>query len=497
MSLEDQVFEAVCESTGIALRESIDKKGYEKIWFVDTASGIAILLNAMHIGGQANCAIHAEPCYMSAETMKFVDAIFAVGFAVELLIRRRLVASSWRSFFLTHEDANWHVFDTVVVGFSAFSVLFEESGIAEEGAGGFFSLFRLLRVTRLARVVRFFRVFKQLTVMLLSLLDGMKTVVWAALLLFLLMYMIAVLLIFTNEDLIRSLESTPYAPLFKSLPMIMYVLFECMSEGCGDTIVRPIVAEIGHEPLAMVFYPLFMLFTVSGVLNLFTAMFVDNTMEAARLNEDRMRQSKDKQCKILTKKLQKLVALIIAEGEGLSPPHSQSESEMGTNSTIASRSTEGKPETGGSTPALSNGDIITKQMFQHALKKPMVRKLLQDMEINDTEHEIIFDVLDANDNGILSIKEIVDGIVQVHGQARALDTVAVRLAMRAVQAQLRMQQESFDGLAEEMRTLSRVQISHGTTLKHMQTFPIPEPSQTASTIPAPASTASTAREFKI
>jgi hypothetical protein len=336
--------------------------------------------------------------------------------------------------------------------------------------------------------------------MLLSLLDGMKTVVWAALLLFLLMYMIAVLLIFTNEDLIRSLESTPHAPLFKSLPMIMYVLFECMSEGCGDTIVRPIVAEIGHEPLVMVFYPVFMLFTVSGVLNLFTAMFVDNTMEAARLNEDRMRQSKDKQCKILTKKLQKLVALIIAEGEGLSPPQSgqsQSESEMGTNSTIASRSTEGKPETGGSTPALSNGDIITKQMFQHALKKPMVRKLLQDMEINDTEHEIIFDVLDANDNGILSIKEIVDGIVQVHGQARALDTVAVRLAMRAVQAQLRMQQESFDSLAEEMRTLSKVQISQATTLKRMQTLPIPEPSQTASTIPAPASTASTAREFKI
>merc|ERR1719379_3096451 len=149
--------------------------------------------------------------------MNAIDLVFALGFALELAIRRRLT-TSWGSFYCTHEDAHWHVFDTVVVGLALVSFIIQESGIVDDGGGTFFSLFRLLRVTRLARVARFFRVFKQLTVMLLSLLDGMKTVVWAALLLFLLMYMIAVLLIFTNEDLIRSLESTPYAPLFTSLP---------------------------------------------------------------------------------------------------------------------------------------------------------------------------------------------------------------------------------------------------------------------------------------
>merc|ERR1719247_619502 len=153
--------------------------------------------------------------------------------------------------------------------------------------------------------------------MLMSLFDGMKTLLWAAFLLILILYMIAILLIFMSEDLIHSLQSTPFGTLVESLPMVMYVLFECMSEGCGNNIVRPLVDETGYRPLVLVFYPLFTVFTVFGVLNLFTAMFVDNTMEAARLNEDRFRQARDKQSKLLAAKIQKLVETMMFEEEAM------------------------------------------------------------------------------------------------------------------------------------------------------------------------------------
>merc|ERR1719247_841662 len=149
--------------------------------------------------------------------------------------------------------------------------------------------------------------------MLMSLFDGMKTLLWATFLLILILYMIAILLVFTNEELIHSLQSTPFGTLVESLPMVMYVLFECMSEGCGNNIVRPLVDETGYRSLVLVFYPLFTVFTVFGVLNLFTAMFVDNTMEAARLNEDRFRQARDKQSKLLAAKIQKLVEKLETE----------------------------------------------------------------------------------------------------------------------------------------------------------------------------------------
>jgi hypothetical protein len=215
----DQAHEAIFEATGTSLDEKQDNKGYEFMWFVDTAAGLAILLNAVHIGAQANCATHSDGPCLSAEGMAAVDASFTVLFAMELLIRRRQVPS-WRSFFWTHEDASWHCFDTVVVGLSIASLYLQQNA-EDDGQGGFFSMFRLLRVTRLARVVRFFRVFKQLTVMLLSLIDGMKTLVWAACLLLLILFIVACLLIFVNEDLISSLHDTPFAVLFESLPVLL------------------------------------------------------------------------------------------------------------------------------------------------------------------------------------------------------------------------------------------------------------------------------------
>jgi hypothetical protein len=442
-SVDDQVFQSILQTTGVDLNERRhEKTRCEVMWFVDAGSGAAIMLNALHIGGQANCAMK-NACYISPASMNYVDAFFAVGFALELVIRRRFT-SSWRSFFWSHPDAHWHIFDTIVVSLSLFSFLLQESGAGDDGGGTLFSLFRLLRVTRLARVARFFRVFKQLTVMLLSLLDGMKTLVWAAMLLLLILYMIAILLVFTSEDLILSLEGTQFTELTDSLPMVMYVLFECMSEGCGNNIVRPLVQETGYRSLALVFYPLFIIFTVFGLLNLFTAMFVDNTMEAARVNEDRFRQARDKQSKVLAAKIQKLVATMVAEEEATIEEECASK---------------------------GSGEVFSKQMFQRALENPEVRKLLLEMDISDTDHMVLFDVLDADGSGNLSVDEIVQGLVQVQGQARALDIVAVRLGMRAMQRQLKdqltEQKEAFDRLTAELSSLRRSQASQSSTLKRL------------------------------
>jgi hypothetical protein len=388
---------------------------------------------------------------MSPEMMNIIDLGFALGFAGELGIRRSLT-KSWGSFYCTHEDASWHLFDTVVVGSSLFSFILSQSvSDDEEGGGAVFSLFRLLRILRLARVARFFRVFKQLTIMLMSLFDGMKTLVWAAMLLILILYMLAILVVFTNEELIHSLRDTPHSKLVESLPMVMYVLFECMSEGCGNNIVRPLVEETGVKALVLAFYPLFTVFTVFGVLNLFTAMFVDNTMEAARVNEDRFRQARDKQSKVLAAKIQKLVATMLGD------------------------EANGHMEDGEDGEALDaeamTGEILTKDMFTKALTNPEVRKLLSEMDISDTDHVVLFDVLDADGSGNLSVAETVQGLVQVQAPARALDIVAVRLGMRAMQRQLKdqlaEQKDAFDRLTAELSALRADQKEQGSHLKRL------------------------------
>jgi hypothetical protein len=117
-TVNDQVLKTILETTGADLHEGHEKTKCSLIGFVDSASGFAIMLNAAHIGGQANCVI-GKSCYMSAEMMNTVDLVFALGFLLELIIRRRLT-TSWKEFFWTHEDASWHTFDTVVEHFQLF-----------------------------------------------------------------------------------------------------------------------------------------------------------------------------------------------------------------------------------------------------------------------------------------------------------------------------------------------------------------------------------------
>ena len=86
---------AILDVTGVDVNadESFE---YSAELNLDMVAGIAIVLNAVHIGAQANCATRFPELYtdwpcMSAETASTVDALFAVVFLVELAIRRKQV----------------------------------------------------------------------------------------------------------------------------------------------------------------------------------------------------------------------------------------------------------------------------------------------------------------------------------------------------------------------------------------------------------------------
>jgi hypothetical protein len=72
-------------------------------------------------------------------------------------------------------------------------------------------------------------------------------------------------------------------------------------------------------------------------------------------------------------------------------------------------------------------DTISREAFRTALQDPAIAKLLDDLELPEADHEQLFDVLDADGSNELDIEELVTGIVRVRGQARSMDTVAVRL----------------------------------------------------------------------
>jgi hypothetical protein len=132
--------------------------------------------------------------------------------------------------------------------------------------------------------------------------------------------------------------------------------------------------------------------------------------------------------------------------------------------------------------ALANGNtkgglaevVLTKRKFNKAIEDPEVRKLLDELDINDTDHATLFDVLDADSSGSLTMQELLQGLIQVQGQARAMDTVAVRLAVKAMQQKMIEQervftrlQETCDRFVSEVEHQGQVIQSQGTEIKRL------------------------------
>jgi len=76
---------------------------------------------------------------------------------------------------------------------------------------------------------------------------------------------------------------------------------------------------------------------------------------------------------------------------------------------------------------------VPRALFEKVVLEPGVQKILDDLELSDADRLDLFDVLDADGSGALTIEEIVSGVLKVRGEARKGDVVAIRLAVSSVQ----------------------------------------------------------------
>jgi hypothetical protein len=316
--------------------------------------------------------------------------------------------------YLFGDDALWNWFDLVLAIFAIVSALPEKYRI-----GANLTFLRILRVARLVRLVRLFTIFKPLTVLFLALIDGLKTLLWAAVLLLILLLLFALVIVFLDESKGHLRGSDIGRVISPSLLTLMFSLFECMTEGCTGSLIRPLVAETGDRNIFFV-YSIFVVISVFAVMNLFTAMFVENTMAAAKVNSDRIRRDKDRQSKFMAKKLQDLAR---AAAPGSTPRNTKSWGSKIINS-------------------------ISRESFNKAINEPEGRKILDDLEIPEGDREELFGVLDADGSNELDVEELIHGIIKVRGQARSMDTVAVRLMVEELRT-------NFSALSDDMKKMKK------------------------------------------
>jgi voltage-gated sodium channel len=157
----------------------------------DLFFGTFVILNGLMMGYTTDLSDEA----VNDPVLKQIEQAFLVVFITELLIRviARGVVKSCKD--------PWTTFDVVVISISVIDL----AGLAGGGGGSSMSILRIIRLLRLARLIRLLRLLKELWLLVMSIVEAMKTLVWAVLMLVVVMYITAIMIrVLTMEELAKS-----------------------------------------------------------------------------------------------------------------------------------------------------------------------------------------------------------------------------------------------------------------------------------------------------
>lgn len=213
-----------------------------------------IIVNAVTLGAETSPRAMAT----AGGLLFALDRIALTIFVVELL--GKFYAYRWRFF----RDP-WNVFDFVVVA------------IALIPATGAFSVLRALRVLRILRLISIIPSMRRVVATLLAALPGVSSIVGLLL-----------LVIYVGAVMATKLfgESTPQY--FGDLGTSLWTLFQVMTGESWPEIANTVMAE---QPMAWIFFLIFILISTFVVLNLFLAVMV-NAMENVREQDQQHQREK-------------------------------------------------------------------------------------------------------------------------------------------------------------------------------------------------------------
>lgn len=222
-----------------------------------TQNAIIVLIsfNSIIIGLETSPSVMSNYGYIIDQ----IDLIILGIFILEMLIK--VYAYGFRFF-----KSPWNLFDTSVILISVLP------------AAGSFAVFRALRILRTLRLLKNV---PKLKIIIESLLHAVPSIGWIMILLMIIFYVFAVIGI--------NLFGEEYPAFFGSFGESMFTLFQIMTlESWSSGIARPILES---NPLAAVYFVIFILIATYTTLNIFIAIVV-NTMNELN-HADLLREEKE------------------------------------------------------------------------------------------------------------------------------------------------------------------------------------------------------------
>jgi voltage-gated sodium channel len=336
--------------------------------------GFVILLNSMMLGIEVD---YGRGNALEDRLIYFIfDFLFFVVFSGEILLRIKHLG--W-DYFLD----SWNFFDYILVVLNCADLAIS---LSSDGSGGLkiASAIRIIRLLRIVRNIKGLKLFYGLWIIIQGMLDSLRTMLWVAMLLLIIVYCLAITLTtlvgqteYVKEHWLQSQQyvGTVYRSMWTVLQLITF-------DAWASDIARPL-ADVSPAGTVVLFATIVV--CSFGVLNVIVAVMVERTLTIAK-------ESKDMTGKVLEKTEQDLLKSMAQDFL---------ESDLD-----------------------ASGELDYAE-FTRLIATPNLAYKLRLLGIQSDEADSLFELMDADNSGKVSPEEFITGLQKLKGPAKGQDLVTL------------------------------------------------------------------------
>lgn len=324
------------------------------------------------------------------------EHVFTFLFVFELFLR--YLNSGWTWFF--NKGNFWD--SVLVLGFGALVtwVLVPFGGLPELLILRKFTVLRAIRLFHSVNESVHKEELKELAMLLHGLKHGVSMLFWVGVMITFLLYLFALFateLVAKHEDFKHEEEVQDQ---FGEVSLSMFSLFQILTLDRWTGIVRPLMRR---QSWTVYFFIFFISLASFVMMNLVTAVMVEQAFGFMRQSEDEMVHAREKAKQMELDSLRSIFEDLDEDGNGR----------------------------------------LTKEELDASRRHPKIQKQLRKLDITAKEIEELWDILDDGD-GELTVHEFVNGMKKMKGAARARDTMHVMRELKEVDAHISVLNDRID-----------------------------------------------------
>ncbi|CAE8640011.1 unnamed protein product [Polarella glacialis] len=386
-----------------SLRFSAKRRGREQL---EGIFCLIICLNCITMGLEAHYEVQEGGVPDSLrDFLRISEHVFTFLFTVELLLRIRDLGFS--KFYPTSASNMWNFIDAVVVGFGILSTWIIPALILLGLSVDFtvarsLTALRAVRLLRLAHVVRKVEIFHEVSVLIRGLTDSLRVLFWTIIVIFFITYIFAVFgLTLLSKPILEISKSQTLSPAQRleinelseylfGLGNMMSSLVQVLTLDAHSNIMRPTVKYI---PWSWLYFYAYIAIAVFVLMNLVTAIIVENAVSNARNDEETQLRLRDQKKSHELVHLKALFTLMDADGDG----------------------------------------TLSWDEFECSFSDPDICDKWRLMDIEPDECQKLFRLLDTGD-GTIDTDEFFEGLSKMKGAAQSKDVFALRRQIEDLKA---------------------------------------------------------------